>query len=448
MKVLRILIIIILMGSILGVGLFLASIAVLEHDLPGIVLLSIFIVFLLNIIFCLFSLYMLMHERNKLVQKLWISYFALIAGYLIFDYIAGQLVLKKISPVTTRDATLHHVLIPNITNSIDHFFDYNTTIRSNNIGCRGEDVIESQENDKIRILMLGDSFTMGRGVNDNETFSYVLEQKLNSQAGDKFEVINCGVQSYTPLLEYLQLKQNYDFIKPDIVILNFDMGDLLQEYTYRKVAEFDDSGEILAVSGFKQAQTRKEPAIFRKTIMWVYKNMLFGANLLEQIYKMSLRSKTISFENVVTRSSTKSLIHTLKDYDDEQYEEILGYVEESMLKLKDFCLEKGCEYIITIYPRGHQVSDEEWIPGRYSFIPKSAEISDRTVFDLQEFADKNNILFINTFPDFRSYSGDKRLFYDHDAHWTNKGHEVMADSIRNFLDEQQMSIIDADDARQ
>lgn len=439
---------IILMGLILGVGLLLASLAILEHDLPGIVIFSIFVFILLNIIFCLFSLYMLMHERNKLIQKLWISYFALIAGYLIFDYIAGQLVLKSVSPVSKRDATLHHVLIPNTTTTLDHIFDYDTQIRTNNIGCRGEDTAEARENDRTRILMLGDSFTMGRGVNDNETFSHLLEKELNAQTGGRYEVINCGVESYTPLLEYLQLKENFNYIKPDIVILNFDMGDLLQEVSYRKLAEFDDGGEIVAVSGIEKEQEKQGLAILSKAKLWIRKNMLFGSNLLEMIYKMSYKSKMITFENVVTRPSTKNLMHTLKEYDDDQYEEIMGYVEESMIKVKDLCVAEGCEYIITVYPRGHQVSDDEWIPGRYRFVPKSAEISDRTVFDLTEFADTNSILFINTFPDFRAYDGDKKLYYNYDAHWTKEGHEIMAESIINFLDEHKLSIIDNDDTRQ
>ena len=82
-------------------------------------------------------------------------------------------------------------------------------------------------------MLLGDSFTMGYGVSDEEMFSHVLESCLGGSAGKRVRVISAAVSSYSPILEYMTLKRNIDALKPDLVIMAFDMSDLLNEFAYR-----------------------------------------------------------------------------------------------------------------------------------------------------------------------------------------------------------------------
>ena len=56
---------------------------------------------------------------------------------------------------------------------------------------------------KIRIFVLGDSFTEGYYLED--TVASRIEAKLESETGkNDFEVFNVGTDSYSPLLEYLR----------------------------------------------------------------------------------------------------------------------------------------------------------------------------------------------------------------------------------------------------
>ena len=435
MKTLKFLITSDLIISLLLLLIFIFVRFTTQKDLP--VLLSVIFVILvaLNIGFCLYSLNGIKSGKQELIQKLWISYFVLIFGFLIIDFIAGQTLLQKSSPDARADRTLHHVMLPNKTSVIRNPLDYYSTVKINNISCRGEDVSEDKPDETVRILMLGDSFTMGIGVNDKETFSELLESMLNESGGKKYEVINCGVNSYSPIIEYLQLKGNIDFIKPDIVILNFDMSDLTQEYSYYVDARKNDEGEVTAIDGHTFFSGGNNNKAFNKKLQdWIKKNMLIGANLLEYIHKHSVRYMLITFENVVLRASQKVMLHTLDGYDQEEFNKYFSLIKESLTKVKELCDTKGCEFILTTYPWGHQVNDWEWTPGRYQFVAKDAVISDRTIVELEKFTRDSNIKFVNTFPDFRNYKGDKPLYYKHDIHWTKVGHEVMATSLKNFLD--------------
>jgi lysophospholipase L1-like esterase len=83
-----------------------------------------------------------------------------------------------------------------------------------------------------RILMLGDSFTLGWGVAAEDTFSKRIEQ-LYAQSGASAEVINAGVGNYNTIQEVSYfLTEGYRFA-PDIVVLNFDFNDAEPVPAYR-----------------------------------------------------------------------------------------------------------------------------------------------------------------------------------------------------------------------
>jgi len=69
-----------------------------------------------------------------------------------------------------------------------------------------------------RVLMLGDSYTFARGVEDDETCAAVLE-RLCKANGARVEVLNSGVPGYSTDNEYLYLKKKGLLFNPDIVVL-------------------------------------------------------------------------------------------------------------------------------------------------------------------------------------------------------------------------------------
>jgi hypothetical protein len=77
----------------------------------------------------------------------------------------------------------------------------------------------------MRILSLGDSFTIGYEVSLEETFSSVLEKELRSR-GYRVEVINAGVSGYGTAEECLYLERELFRYQPDLVILTFYGNDL------------------------------------------------------------------------------------------------------------------------------------------------------------------------------------------------------------------------------
>lgn len=93
------------------------------------------------------------------------------------------------------------------------------------LGFRLKQNLQIKPTNAIRILMLGDSFTQGNEVSVDKTFSKILERRLNQNSGRTYEVINAGVRGGSPLQYYLWLKNEGLALKPDIIILNFYLGN-------------------------------------------------------------------------------------------------------------------------------------------------------------------------------------------------------------------------------
>jgi lysophospholipase L1-like esterase len=95
---------------------------------------------------------------------------------------------------------------------------------TNSKGLRDREFAYARTPGKLRILMLGDSMTVGWGVNVLDTFAKRIE-RMYADRGIDAEVINTGVGNYNTIQEvefFLTEGRKY---RPDIVVLNFSFND-------------------------------------------------------------------------------------------------------------------------------------------------------------------------------------------------------------------------------
>lgn len=425
--------------SLILLTLILVWKTVIQGNPPGYIVIFIVLLMIVNAAFCLFSIICIGRGHAQLIVKMWLFAFSLICFYLVFD-VAGRIIFIQPKPFrNSPDEHVHHKMLPRTSYRMhDGYGDFDVEMTTNSRGFRGREISDKSP-DKYRIVMLGDSFTMGEGVHYMNTFPYLTENYLNKSGNGKYEVINMGVESYAPVLEYLLLMRNIDFLKPDLVILNFDMGDILDEYAYRGTATYDATGDIIAVDGFPEFR-RRSVSLNERIFDWIHMHLFITDSILEFLRIHFGHDNTDVIENinirtVVETKNSKLLLHTLKAPQLENTGEMYSMVEDSIQRVKDLCDRYGCMFIFSVYPLGHQVNDTEWVPGKYTYVPEGAEISDRTVEELERFCNKSGITFFNSFPYFRSYKGDDLLYYKHNGHWTPTGQDLYAKSLTKFIEE-------------
>jgi hypothetical protein len=77
-----------------------------------------------------------------------------------------------------------------------------------------------------RVLFVGDSFTFGQGVNDDETFAAQTERRLKQLCPTTpLEIVNTGVPGFSTSQELAFLEREGLALEPDVVVLGFYGND-------------------------------------------------------------------------------------------------------------------------------------------------------------------------------------------------------------------------------
>jgi lysophospholipase L1-like esterase len=122
--------------------------------------------------------------------------------------------------------------------SSDHLMGVD--VRINTQKLRDEEYGYERPAGSQRILMLGDSVTLGWGVPVEQTVSKRLEEVLRKE-GRRVEVINSGVGNYNTAMEvayFLTEGTNYD---PQVVVLNYFINDAEPTPTYKPLGFLEQS---------------------------------------------------------------------------------------------------------------------------------------------------------------------------------------------------------------
>ena len=248
-----------------------------------------------------------------------------------------------------------------------------TTIETvNSDGFRGRDYSVDKPKGVYRIVVLGDSFTEGPGVNDNETFSYYLEQMLNALniSGKKFEVLNLGVGGYNTLQEVERLRVKGLKYNPNLVIIAHHASDV------ENISEIE------------------------KNMNEMYNSYINGtANITNN-----------TFYDILAYFRNKAFKNFYKEIENMPFDQVFENVRQPMEDLYNLSLQENFSLMITHFPNGVYMEREQ------------AE-------KLSKFSDEKGICYL----DFIEAYEDKNLYSQivapNDAHPNPYAHEVFADYI-------------------
>ena len=124
-----------------------------------------------------------------------------------------------------RDPALGFIHMPNQVGWLD-----DGLASVNAMGLRGRLPQTPAPAGLLRVLAIGDSTTFGWGVNDDETYTAQLEQRIAAMdAGRPVEVINAGVSAYDLRQSLKRLKLLAPALHPNLVLVGLFWNDLPYE---------------------------------------------------------------------------------------------------------------------------------------------------------------------------------------------------------------------------
>ena len=105
-------------------------------------------------------------------------------------------------------------------------------VSTNRWGMRDRDYAKVAPPGTRRIAVLGPSYAMGSGVNDDETFESLVESHLNEALGQsavrRYELLNFSVYGYTLLQQLIILSNGrVEMFRPDVVMIVGNASDLI-----------------------------------------------------------------------------------------------------------------------------------------------------------------------------------------------------------------------------
>ena len=271
------------------------------------------------------------------------------------------------------------------------------TYTTNEEHSRGKALRVSNVYDKDNIVVLGDSYSFGQGVNDNEEYPTVLDQKLN----DRYNVINLSVSGWA-LTQ--QIRRYYEFgqlYNPKLVILQFCENDPWGNL-YFKVTDIEDGRFVFHNSNSSANKLKRmlSNSFIQYSCLYSLGRSLFSGSFLNK--KML---------NNAMGETTKADRQSIKNKREKFYAELLDLFSKD-LKTKGIPL-------LMIAPN----REIDLFPGIKKEVTQLDSLGYLTYYETEDWF-KDNI-------DYSSPEGH---------HWGTKGHYVIAEHLAEIIRSNKLSL--------
>jgi hypothetical protein len=356
----------------------------------------------------------------------------LVLGSTAVGLLLAETLLRIIQPdilaekiVRRADPVLNHGFRPRST-VVMRTSEFAYRISTNSAGFRDRE-FPSDTSSEHRIAFLGDSYTEGCGVELDSAYVKQVERKLNALSDSRYFCMNFGVSSYSPIIEYLQLVTKVLEYHPDLVILNYNMTDVVDDSVYASVASFSSTGLPIAVEAVYPVGWGNQSRVLRwmkgiaqeHSYLWTFVRVSI-ANQAGLLTTDAGRFKEVLFRHTIDTSSER---WAPRIEDSERY---IGLVADTLRV-------RGIPFLLCVHPHGHQISSREWVKGRKAHGIPDGDFRNSMIFaHLEKFSGLKGIPYLDISNALRSRS-DGTLYYSWDGHWTNKGNRIAADTMAAYL---------------
>jgi hypothetical protein len=128
---------------------------------------------------------------------------------------------------------------------IDENSEFSIRIQTNSYGFREREIPKDKDSSEFRIVVYGDSFIEGVGATQDSTLTRLMEYGLSGTLNDTMiKVYSFGIAGSDPFYSFYFLNQYVTEVKPDLVLMAFNITDF-DDYVIRGGLErFNENGEV------------------------------------------------------------------------------------------------------------------------------------------------------------------------------------------------------------
>lgn len=277
--------------------------------------------------------------------------------------------------------------------------EYDVLIQTNSLGMRDD---ELKPKSGPRVLLLGDSFAMGYGVERGQLFADLLEKRLG------VDVVNAATGGYEIVQQVRALEEYAPILKPDLVLYALYLGNDLAQ---------NDEWEVLA-DGSLHNREREYPVRqpFELKLRTLARNLVYGIRK----GRSEKEGEWLPLEGYLGLCERTLGEEAIADYD--EADSLLGKLADESRALGIPLLVLMLPYRSMVEPEAHD-SLARRIPeldARYDLARPAREIGARMTARGIDHADVTPALVAET------RAKGTPLFFPIDGHLTPAGNEVVA----------------------
>jgi len=317
---------------------------------------------------------------------------------------------------------------------LPHSFD--VRVRCNSRGLRDEEIPFTKPPGTTRVVVLGDSFMWGYGVENHETFASQLEQRLPHT-----ETVNLGANGYSTVQELIRFETEGLRYDPDWTILAFTWNDLEGDFDEKEGGRpivGSTEGGVLRIDNRPVRKHWKAPAK-----QWLrHRSRLFGfVEYSLELFKAVRKERRLTQERAAKGlqeetgsgaepAAPKHVLGTMEFSSLDRYgppspEIDLAWEATRLLhkRIKELTEANGGRMLV-IAIASQDVMDAEKFHDRFG---DNRQIDwNRPSQRLADICASLGIEFSDLNPVFRQTPDPNRLFLKRNAHWSNEGHALAA----------------------
>lgn len=275
-------------------------------------------------------------------------------------------------------------------------------------------------------MTVGDSFTFGQGVNDNETYSVKL-QEMFKKSHKNVEIINGGyASSFSPDSYFLFLKEKGLDLKPDLVIMGFFIWNDITDLAETQWETVDEAGLPTKIRSRLRTVDKERHLTFVKPKRRYSIPILSNSHFFQLVYsyKQSAFDKLLALFDKNPNFDPEKEAMAIYDpciFEDDcfpKYQKEWGKTMKVIGATKDLLDQNNISFLVVLIPTKEQLSDPSLGLG----------VNER----LWQFLEAHNIDFLDLYDEFEK-GKVSQLYYTQDSHWMAMGHQLAAEVIFDYL---------------
>jgi hypothetical protein len=370
---------------------------------------------------------------------------AIEAGVRLLDLapVTGPSPTGGLKAILAFDEVLELRYRPNSTTRIaSPYGEYDLTYRIGPDGLRDRPLLPKAPTER-RVLLLGNSFVEGWGVEEADSFARVAEDGVNgklSSAGSPahLRVVNGGISAYGAAQSYLLAKRLWPIVEPDAVVLVLIGTMINADQKFLGHASLDPAGVATGLDADAfLSQGAPASAVESKPLANLFNSAAAHSALIRLVAQRVANRDAI--EQIHPGDPETDMLAAYRAGPDQ----LRGMVKSTLhhaAALADLARQKGKPFLIVHLPMAIQVSTDEWSQGR-----KAYKLEDR-VYDagetaaVREFCDQNKIacVFADDVIKEAERTEHGRLYFKYDFHFTPLGNRLigtwLAARLQNLMD--------------